>query len=254
MKSQTLKVIAFIELILGIWGSIAVGVILSNTLLFDVTISLIVSLSLTMSVIILFIILYALYSILSNVEAIRETKTDKNSATLSNQTTNNLKKQVNSKITIKNAKAQSPEAKFAERYYWVCDNCLELNNKKSTVCSKCGTKKTEEIIENEDIRPEVLAVESWGKPSEMSQEVYDAVLSLLDDMDEYTANNMSTELFKECVNKAYKVVKGQCNSNSSAVDDYFKVELQKIISEQCIAVEEVEVHKEKFLKKLNFEK
>lgn len=205
MKSQTLKVIAFAELVIGIIGSIAAGAIFKTVDTESVLISevereiasfnYVLALSIAVSVIILFIILYALYSILNNVETIRATVSDEKT-----------------------------------------------------------TELAEEIIENKDTRPEVVAVESWGKPSEMSQEVYDAVLSLLDDMDEYTANNMSTELFKECVNKAYKVVKGQCNSNSSAVDNYFKVELQKIISAQCIAVEEVEVHKEKFLKKLNFEK
>lgn len=205
MKSQTLKVISFAELVIGIIGSIAAGAIFKTVDTESVLISevereiasfnYVLALSIAVSVIILFIILYALYSILNNVETIRATVSDEKT-----------------------------------------------------------TELAEEIIENKDTRPEVVAVESWGKPSEMSQEVYDAVLSLLDDMDEYTANNMSTELFKECVNKAYKVVKGQCNSNSSAVDNYFKVELQKIISAQCIAVEEVEVHKEKFLKKLNFEK
>lgn len=205
MKSQTLKVISFAELVIGIIGSIAAGAIFKTVDTESVLISevereiasfnYVLALSIAVSVIILFIILYALYSILNNVETIRATVSDEKT-----------------------------------------------------------TELAEEIIENKDTRPEVVAVESWGKPSEMSQEVYEAVLSLLDDMDEYTANNMSTELFKECVNKAYKVVKGQCNSNSSAVDNYFKVELQKIISAQCIAVEEVEVHKEKFLKKLNFEK
>lgn len=156
MKSQTLKVISFAELIIGIIVSIAAGSIFKTININDVLNNILnsekavqveakfnigLTLGLLTSTIILFIILYALYSILSNIEAEKKDKTIENSAELSKKTTNNLKKSANSKITVKTAKAQSTEAKFAERYYWVCDNCLELNSKGTTVCSKCGKQK-----------------------------------------------------------------------------------------------------------------
>lgn len=151
MKSQTLKVISFAELIIGIIVSIAAGVIFKTVDTESVLISEVeraiasfnysLALNIFISVIMLFIILYALYSILSNIEAIRAAVTDEKPAELSNKITNDLEKSANSKITVKTAKAQSPEAKFAERFYWVCDNCLELNSKGTTVCSKCGNQK-----------------------------------------------------------------------------------------------------------------
>lgn len=158
MKSYTLKAIAYIELIIGIIGSIVLGALFKTIDINDVLNNILnsektgqveakfnigLTLGLLTSTIILFIILYALYSILSNIEAEKKDKTVENSAKLSNKPTNDLKKSVNSKITVKTSKAQSPEAKFAERYYWVCDNCLELNSKGTTVCRKCGKQKDE---------------------------------------------------------------------------------------------------------------
>lgn len=157
MKSQTLKVISFAELIIGIIVSIAAGAIFKTININDVLNNILnsekigqveakfnigLTLGLLTPTIILFIILYALYSILSNIEAEKKDKIVEKPVELA-KTANNLKKSANSKITAKTAKAQSPEAKFAERYYWVCDNCLELNSKGTTVCSKCGKQKDE---------------------------------------------------------------------------------------------------------------
>ena len=81
MKSQTLKAIAFIELIFGTILSIAAGVIFKTVDTESVLISdaeraiasfnYSLALRLLASTIILFIILYALYSILNNVEIIK---------------------------------------------------------------------------------------------------------------------------------------------------------------------------------------
>lgn len=82
MKSQTLKAMAFIELILGIILSISAGAIFKTVDTESVLISeaeraiasfnYSLALSIFLSVIILFIILYALYSIQQNVETIKD--------------------------------------------------------------------------------------------------------------------------------------------------------------------------------------
>lgn len=82
MKSQTLKAIAFIELIFGTILSIAAGVIFKTVDTESVLISeteraiasfnYALSLSIFVSVIILFIILYAFYSIQKNIETLRD--------------------------------------------------------------------------------------------------------------------------------------------------------------------------------------
>ena len=134
MKSQTLKIIAFIELIIGVIGSIAAGAIfktvdIQGVLNYDIQEEFNFGLMLGMlvSVIVLFIILYALYAILSNVEEIRKAYTNENLAT-----SDEKQKDV--------IEAQEKKQVVEDGEFWTCAKCGTVNADWIDACITCGQK------------------------------------------------------------------------------------------------------------------
>lgn len=130
MKSQTLKIIAFIELIIGVIGSIAAGAIFKTVdvegiLNYDIQeeFNFGLMLGLLVSVIILFVILYALYAILDNLEALR-----------------GINKSDSDKVENKIEKKRNIVQNVQEGEYWKCAKCGTVNADWIDACITCGQK------------------------------------------------------------------------------------------------------------------
>lgn len=130
MTSKTMKIIAFIELIIGVIGSIAAGAIFKTVdvegiLNYDIQeeFNFGLMLGLLVSVIILFVILYALYAILDNLEALR-----------------GINKSDSDKVENKTEKKRNIVQIVQEGEYWKCAKCGTINADFLNTCITCGQK------------------------------------------------------------------------------------------------------------------
>ncbi len=134
MTSRTMKIIAFIELITGVIGSIAAGAIFKTVNAEDILNGDIqnefnfgLMLGLLVSVVVLFIILYALYSILSNLEAIREANTNE-SLVVSYEKQKDI------------IEAREEKQVVEDDEFWTCAKCGTVNASWINACITCGQK------------------------------------------------------------------------------------------------------------------
>ncbi len=136
MKSQTLKIIAFIELVIGTIGSIAAGAIFKtktidmesilnyeNSEQIQGEFNFALMLGLLVSVIVLFIILYALYAILNNVEALRGGKGIERD-----------------EIVTEKKEKRNTVQNVEEGEFWKCAKCGTINADWINACITCGQK------------------------------------------------------------------------------------------------------------------
>lgn len=233
MKSSIMKNISYAVLIIGILGSFLSGEIFKtfdfdeqefvyNTQLAIVGV---------IMILLLFFIMFALSALMEEVEVLRENQ---------KVMLNRIKK------SIEPSRTKSNKSKLSQ----------EIKNKNIKSVTTGNLKNEQQLQRNNEDVDGNQTNDLWGKPNEISKVIYDATLSVLDNMDEYIDGVMPMIDFLKNVQDECKIVKDYCNSDSTKVsnDEYMiEVALVDIAAMQDITMDEIEEYKVKLLKLLNFE-
>lgn len=222
MKSSTMKGISYAVLIVGIIFSLVSGAVFQTydieTQKHEYNIGLVIGE--VISVLLLFVIMFALSSILEQIELIRE-------------------RQNNSYMELRKFIKQQSQ-NISE------DNKIQLDKLKDF---------NKQILDDKDNNTDD---ELWGKPKGMSEAVYNITLELLDSIDECINGNIELNDLHKKVREAYGKVKAHCDTSHTqtaiSTDDYLiENALEKIAITEDIIIDEIKEFKEDLLKSIGFE-
>lgn len=280
MKSSTMKGISYAVLIVGIIFSLIGGAVFQTydieTQKHEYNIGLVIGG--VLSVLLLFVIMFALSSILEQIELIRERQNNsymelrKFIKQTKSRSLDDVKQPYNiygdSTVyydkskglwigQIKSSNLENDGTKLLEIYGKTRKEVKEkIEIFKSNPKNKTSLKDfNQQTSDEKDSNPDD---ELWGKPKGMSEAVYKITLEMLDSIDECINGNITLNDFAEKVQIAYDKVKKHCESSHVntfiSTDDYqIEITLEKMASTEDIIIDEVKECKEELLKRLGFD-
>lgn len=280
MKSSTMKGISYAVLIVGIIFSLVGGAVFQTydieTQKHEYNIGLVIGE--VLSVLLLFVIMFALSSILEQIELIRERQNNlymelrKFIKQTKSRSLDDVKQSHNihgdstvyydeSKDLwvgqIRSSNLENDSTKLLEIYGKTRKEVKEKieifksNPNNKTSLKDFNQQKSDEKDSNTDN-------ELWGKPKGMSEAVYNTTLELLDSIDECINGDMELNDLHKKVREAYGKVKAHCDTSHTktaiSTDDYLiEIALEKIATTEDIIIDEIKGFKEDLLKHIGFE-